>query len=161
MVLSGPDGYLGFYRDASSDELSQAQNLLEALNATHLANKSIMGMSSGEQMKILIARALLTKPELMILDEPNVYLDIAEREFILKTIDNLAKNRPELTMVFISQRIEDILPIFTKGMILNSGKIEINGTREEVLTQENLKKAFGVNVKLVEGKNKRLWAVIE
>ncbi len=161
MVLSGPDGYLGFYRNANERELEEAKNLLKMLNASHLENKSILGMSSGEQMKILIARALLTKPELMILDEPNVYLDIAEREFLLNTINQLAQNHPELTIIFISQRIEDILPIFNKGMILNSGKIDITGTREEVLTKENLKKAFGVDIKLISGNKGRLWAVIE
>jgi len=161
MVLSGPDGYLGFYREATQDELAEANELLEKLNATHLANKSIMGMSSGEQMKILIARALLTKPELMIFDEPNVYLDIKEREFLLKTIDNLIKEHPELTIIFISQRIEDILPTFTKGIILNGGKIDSDGNREEILTEENLKKAFDIDVKLVKSSSGRLWAVTD
>ena len=161
MVLSGPDGYLGFYREATQKELAEANELLEKLNATHLANKSIMGMSSGEQMKILIARALLTKPELMIFDEPNVYLDIKEREFLLKTIDNLIKEHPELTIIFISQRIEDILPAFTKGIILNGGKIDSNGSREEILTEENLKKAFDIDVKLVKSSSGRLWAVTD
>jgi len=158
-ILSGPDGYLGFYRKASEDELSKAEDLLQSLNALHLANKSICAMSSGEQMKILIARALLTEPKLMILDEPNVFLDIAEREFILKKINELAMNRQDLTMIFISQRIEDILPVFKKGMILNSGKIEHFGSREEILSEENLKKAFGVNIKIVETENGRLWAL--
>ncbi len=161
MIMSGPDGYLGFYREASDKELADAHRLLEKLNATHLAEKSILGMSSGEQMKILIARALLTKPELMILDEPNVYLDIAEREFLLKTVDKLAKENPDLTIIFISQRIEDILPTFNKGMILNAGKIDIIGSRKEVLTEENLKRAFNVEVRLIEGNTGRLWAVTD
>ncbi|MCQ2958169.1 MAG: ATP-binding cassette domain-containing protein [Candidatus Gastranaerophilales bacterium] len=66
MVLSSQDGYLGFYRKATDEELEKAEKLLTNLNALHLANKSICGMSSGQQMKILIARALLTKSELMI-----------------------------------------------------------------------------------------------
>ena len=161
MVLSGQDGYLGFYRKATDDELQKAEQLLESLNALHLANKSILGMSSGQQMKILIARALLTKPELMILDEPNVFLDIAEREFVLKTINKIAKERPELTIIFISQRIEDILPVFTSGMILNAGIIDKTGKREYVLTEENIKKAFGIDVKLLQSNNGRLWAITD
>ena len=161
MVLSGPDGYLGFYRNPTEQEQADAMNLLTMLNATHLADKSIMSMSSGEQMKILIARALLTKPELMIFDEPNVYLDIKEREFLLKTLDNIIKTNPELTIIFISQRIEDILPTFQKGMILNSGKIDICGSRENILTEENLKKAFDLNVKLIQSDSGRLWAITE
>ncbi|MCR4881306.1 MAG: ATP-binding cassette domain-containing protein [bacterium] len=159
MVLSGPDGYLGFYRKATDEEMSAATEILENLNAEQLANKSILGMSSGQQMKILVARALLTKPELMILDEPNVYLDIAEREFILSKIDEIAKNNPNLTIIFISQRIEDILPIFDKGMIMNNGRIDVIGSRKEVLSAENLKRTFGINIKLVETDNGRLWAL--
>ncbi len=159
MVLSGQDGFLGFYRKATDEEMEKATILLEKLNAIHLANKSILGMSSGQQMKILIARALLTTPELMIFDEPNVYLDIAEREFVLKTINEIASEKPELTMVFISQRIEDILPVFDKGMILNSGNIDVVGSRDDVLTSENLKKAFGIDVELMRSKSGRLWAI--
>lgn len=161
MVLSGPDGVLGFYRDASDEELANAYSLLKKFNATHLAEKSIMAMSSGEQMKILIARALLTKPELMILDEPNVFLDIAEREFLLNTISKIIQERKNLTVIFISQRIEDILPEFETGMILNGGKIEKIGSREEILTPESLKKAFGIDINLIKSNNGRLWSIIE
>jgi len=161
MVLSSTDGFLGFYRKATEDELQRAEKLLTRLNALHLANKSICAMSSGQQMKILIARALLTKPELMILDEPNVFLDIAEREFVLKTINQIAQERPELTIIFISQRIEDILPVFTTGMILNNGVIDITGKREDVLTEENLKNAFNIDVKLLKSNNGRLWAITD
>jgi len=160
-VLSGPDGYLGFYHKASSEELKRAEHLLKNLNALHLANKSILEMSSGQQMKILIARALLTQPELMIFDEPNVYLDIAEREFVLKIIKEIADSNPNLTMIFISQRIEDILPEFTRGIILDNGKISAYGTREEILTENNLSKAFNFAVKLIRTKSGRFWAITD
>ena len=159
MVLSGPDGYLGFYRKASDEELSEAHELLKMLNAEHLAEKSILGMSSGEQMKILIARMLASKPELMIFDEPCVFLDMKEREVLLNAIENLAKNNSELTVIFISQRIEDILPMFDKGMILKSGEIVVCDKRENVLTKENIKKAFDLDVELLSNKNGRMWAI--
>lgn len=161
MILSGQEGFLGFYRKATQDELSKATDLLANLGALHLANKSIMGMSSGEQIKILIARALFIKPSLMILDEPNVFLDIAEKEFLLNTLTQIANKNPELTMIFISQRIEDILPIFDNGMILNSGKIVQVGKRDEILNEVNLEKAFGVKVKCVKNSSGRIWALVD
>ena len=82
-VLSGKEGSLGFGRQASKEELDEVKKLLVSLDALRLANKSICEMSSGEQMKILIARALSLNPGLMIFDEPNVFLDIKEREFFL------------------------------------------------------------------------------
>lgn len=160
-VLSGKEGSLGFGRQATNDELEEVKKLLISLDALHLANKSICEMSSGEQMKILIARALILNPELMILDEPNVFLDIKERELFLKNLKNLLKNYPELTVIFISQRVEDILPEFTKGMILKNGEIIFSGTKDEVLTEENLKHVFGLNIKLIKTDNGRLWSVIE
>ena len=118
-------------------------------------------MSSGEQVKVLIARALMTSPELMILDEPSVYLDIAGREFLLNTIDELAAAHPELTIIFITQRIEDILPAFNRGMILRQGDIISYGSRDEVLTEQNLRRAFDLDIRLIHARNGRLWTVIE
>jgi len=161
MVLSATDGYLGFYRKATDEELQKAEKLLENLNGLHLANKSILGMSSGEQMKILIARALLTKPELMIFDEPNVYLDITEREFVLKMVKKIAQENPDLTMIFISQRIEDILPEFKTGMIINKGEIFAQGSREEILSEKNLSNAFKTPVKLIKTDSGRFWAITD
>ena len=116
-------------------------------------------MSSGELIKILIARAFVAKPKLMILDEPTVYLDMAQREMFLNYVDNLIRQNPDLTVLFISQRIEDILPIFTHGMILHEGKIKAQGTREEILTSENLKEIFGLEMELIKSKNGRLWGI--
>ena len=160
-VLSGQEGSLGFGRQATKEELERVEKLLTSLDAMHLANKSICEMSSGEQMKMLIARALSFKPELMILDEPNVFLDIKEREFFLKTLNNILNQNPETTVIFISQRVEDILPQFNKGMILKDGKIMFSGSKNEVLTNENLKTVFGIDIKLLATKNGRIWSVIE
>ena len=102
----------------------------------------------------------VTNPELMILDEPSVYLDLAGREFLLKTIEELAATRPDLTMIFITQRIEDILPVFDCGMILKSGQIVASGSRDEVLTEENLKNAFDLDIQLIRTDKGRLWTVI-
>ena len=160
-VLSGQEGSLGFARQASKEELKKVEELLVSLDAIHLANKSICEMSSGEQMKILIARALCVEPELMILDEPNVFLDIKEREFFLKTLDNILKTHPKMTVLFISQRVEDILPDFDHGMILKDGRIMFSGTKEEILTEKNLQKVYDIAVKLLKTKNGRIWSVIE
>ena len=160
-VLSGKEGSLGFGRQADKEELEEVRKHLISLDALHLANKSICEMSSGEQMKILIARALILNPELMIFDEPNVFLDIKEREFFLKNLEKLLKERPEITVIFISQRVEDILPEFNKGMILQNGKIIFSGSKDEVLSEQNLKKVFGLDIKLIKTNNGRLWSVIE
>lgn len=161
MVLSGPDATIGLYRDPTPAEEEQAAELMRSLRAGHLMERTVATMSSGEQVKVLIARALMTSPELMILDEPSVYLDIAGREFLLSTIAELAATHPELTIIFITQRIEDILPEFTRGMILRQGEIQAYGSRDEVLTEQNLKAAFDLDIRLIRARNGRFWSVIE
>ncbi|MBE7706989.1 MAG: ATP-binding cassette domain-containing protein [Cyanobacteria bacterium SIG30] len=161
MVLSGRSGTLGYYLQASEDELNEVADFLKKVDALHLANKEFSEMSSGEQIKILIARALFAKSKLMILDEPTAYLDIAQREFLLKAINKIANENPNLTIIFISQNITDILPIFDKGMILKDGKIMKYGARDEVLTENNLKEIFNLNVKLIKTDNGRLWSIVE
>ena len=160
MVLSGPDGTIGLLREPTPEEEEKAAGIMKSLKAEHLIDRPVVAMSSGEQVKVLIARALMTNPELMILDEPSVYLDLAGREFLLKTIEELAETRPDLTIVFITQRIEDILPVFDRGMILKSGEIVAYGSRDEVLTEENLKDAFELDIQLIKTEKGRLWTVI-
>ena len=161
MVLSGPDATIGLYREPTPAEEERAAGLMRSLRAEHLMHRTVATMSSGEQVKVLIARALMTNPELMILDEPSVYLDIAGREFLLSTIAELARTHPELTIIFITQRIEDILPEFDRGMILHQGCIQAYGSRDQVLTEQNLRAAFDLDIRLIRAHNGRLWSVIE
>lgn len=161
MVLSGPDATIGLFRTPTADEEARAAELLASLRAEHLADRTVATMSSGEQVKVLIARALMTRPDLMILDEPSVFLDIAGREFLLGAIADLAAQRPELTIIFITQRIEDILPAFSQGLILREGNIIARGAREEVLTEPILQRAFDLPIRLIQGANGRLWSIMD
>ncbi len=161
MVLSGFDGTLGLTREATSDEVDTAKALMERFRCAHLVDQQIFTMSSGEQVKIMIARALLTKPEMVILDEPSVYLDMAGREFLLEEIRQIAEKLPDVTIIFITQRIEDILPIFREGMILANGKIVEYGDRDTVLREEVLSAAYGMPIKLWKNKSGRYWAMLE
>lgn len=161
MVLSGPDATIGLFREPAPQEEARAAELMQSLRALHLMERPVATMSSGEQVKVLIARALMTNPELMILDEPSVFLDIAGREFLLNTIADMAAARPELTLIFITQRIEDILPAFDRGMILRDGRIISCGARAEVLTEPNLCRAFDLPIRLIRADNGRLWSYID
>ena len=159
MVLSGKTGTLGFWRQASDNELDEARNVFEKYDAIHLANKDFDKMSSGEQVKILILRALYNKPKLMILDEPTAFLDISQREFLLKTVDEIAKSNPDLTILFISQNISDILPVFNYGFILKNGEMLYEGKREEIIREDVLKNTFGVDVEIIKTPNDRVYLI--
>ena len=161
MVLSGPDATIGLFREPTPEEEARAAALMASLRATALMERKVVTMSSGEQVKVLIARALMTNPDLMILDEPSVFLDIAGREFLLNTIAELAAARPELTLIFITQRIEDILPEFSRGLTQRAGRTLAQAAREDVLTEPHLRAAFDLPIRLIAGRKGRLWTVID
>ncbi|MFA7231277.1 MAG: ATP-binding cassette domain-containing protein [Victivallaceae bacterium] len=161
MVISGLDATLGLFRKPTPDEISKALQVMKKLNCAKLAEHSMDAMSSGEQVKILICRALMHDPELMILDEACVHLDLCSREFLLKTIEELARREDSPTIIFITQRIEDITPVFERGMILREGRIVATGSRTEILTEDNLLKTFGMKVRIMTGASGRLWPILE
>ena len=161
MVLSGFDGTLGLTREATPEEIDTAKALMERFRCGHLTDQKIFTMSSGEQVKIMITRALLTNPEMVILDEPSVYLDMAGREFLLEEIRKIAEKLPDVTIIFITQRIEDILPVFKEGMILAGGRIVEYGERDSVLREDVLTQAYGLPIKLWKNKSNRFWAMLE
>jgi iron complex transport system ATP-binding protein len=103
----------------------------------------------------------MTKPELMILDEPCVHLDMKGREYLLESIDNFAKLPNAPTIIFITQRIEDIIPVFKHGIILRHGQIIARGSRDELLREDILRETFGMVIKLQQSKSGRFWPVID
>ncbi|MDD2479922.1 MAG: ATP-binding cassette domain-containing protein [Victivallaceae bacterium] len=161
IVLSGIEGTLGLFRKVSEEETAQAIELMRMLKCEHTAQRRVSLLSSGEQIKTLICRAMMTKPELMIMDEPCVHLDMKGREYLLETIDNFAKSKNAPTIIFITQRIEDILPVFKHGIILRQGKIIARGHRNELLTEAMLGETFDMPIKLQKSQSGRYWPVIE
>jgi iron complex transport system ATP-binding protein len=161
IVLTGIDGTLGLFRKVSEEEREHALNAMRALYCGHIAKRRIPLLSSGEQIKVLICRALMTRPRLMIMDEACVHLDMKGREYLLDTIAQFAAAPDAPTIIFITQRIEDILPVFTKGIILKHGEIIGCGAREKLITEENLKEAFEMDIRLQQSRSGRFWPVID
>ena len=151
---------MGFFRTASPEEIQRAHAALEMIQGGAIADRYFDRLSSGEQVKAIIARALISDPELVILDETCVYLDLTSREILLKAIDDLASRPNAPTMVFITQRIEEITKNFNRGMILKDGRIFTQGSRDEILTEHNLEQTFGMPLKLEQSSNGRIWPVL-
>ncbi len=160
VVLSGLDSTVGFFRTATTEEIEKAHRSLSLIQGGNIADRYFDQLSSGEQVKAIIARALISDPELVILDETCVYLDLTSREILLRAIDALAEKKNSPTMLFITQRIEEITRNFDKGMLLRDGGVYKKGSREEILTGENLEAIFGMPVDVERTSNGRIWPVI-
>lgn len=157
VVLSGLDATIGIHREVTPEEVAIATETLEKLECGYLTNQTFGTLSSGEQVKILICRGMLLSPQLLILDEACVHLDLHTREYLLNYIDNIAAKKIVSNIIFISHRIEDITPTFTKGMIITDGRIAHHGERGDILTEENIRNTFNLDITLHATSNGRFW----
>ncbi len=157
IVMSGFDGTMAKLRTMTAQEEEQARMIMRQLDCEQLAEQAYATLSSGEQMKIFIARALVTSPDLMILDEACVHLDFKSREYFLNVIDRLIVSDDAPPIIFVTQRVEDISRAFSHGMIIRDGEILARGYRDDILTEELLSQAFATPISLHQAQDGRLW----
>jgi iron complex transport system ATP-binding protein len=150
VILSGRFASLGLWNSVDDHDKKRALELLSLFNCDNVTTQSFGSLSQGEQQKILIARALLPTPRLLILDEPCSGLDLSAREQLLQTITQVGRQSTGPTLIFVTHHIEEITPIFTHALIMQSGRIVAQGVKEQVLTTPILSQAFGVPVNVIQ-----------
>jgi iron complex transport system ATP-binding protein len=122
----------------------RARRLLEQFGMGALIDREFGTLSEGERKRTQIARALMTDPELMLLDEPTAGLDLGGREDLLARLTELAVDPDAPAMVLVTHHVEEIPPGFTHGMLLREGTIVAAGLLGDVMTADNLTKTFGL-----------------
>jgi iron complex transport system ATP-binding protein len=131
--------------------------LLNANGLAALEKREWLYLSQGERQRVLIARALMARPQLLILDEPCAGLDPVAREKFLQFIEELAQRshrqraarRRSPALVLVTHHVEEITPAFTHALLLREGRIHASGPRDQVLTSTNLSATFGARLRLV------------
>jgi iron complex transport system ATP-binding protein len=109
-----------------------------------LAGREFGTLSEGERKRTQIARALMTDPELMLLDEPTAGLDLGGREDLLSRLSELAEDPDAPAMVLVTHHVEEIPPGFTHALLLREGTVVASGLLGETMTADNLSKTFGL-----------------
>jgi len=145
IVLSGLFGTLGVSDLVSDADMRKTLNLMEELNLKKKENRVFSTMSKGERQNVMIARALISNPEILVLDEPGNGLDVLAREYMLETVTKLAKER-NITVLYVTHYVEEILPIFENAMMLKEGRIDIMGKTKEIFTTEHLSEYFSHDI---------------
>src|SRR3712207_2469826 len=147
VVVSASYAVLGRWREAY-DELDheRANELLASLRIDHLAGRTFETLSEGERKRVQIARALMTDPELLLLDEPAAGLDLGGREELVHKLGELARDEAAPAMVLVTHHLEEVPPGFTHAMLLRDGGVVAAGPITEVLTADNLSKTFGLDL---------------
>lgn len=151
LVISAGYSVLGRWRE-EYDEMDRARaaDILESMGAEHLAGRTFGTLSEGERKRVLIARGLMTDPELLLLDEPAAGLDLGGREELVNRLSVLAADPDAPAIVLITHHVEEIPPGFTNILLLAEGGVVAQGPLDEALTAENLTAAFRQNIVLTE-----------
>ncbi len=157
VVVSASYSVLGRWRE-HYDELDheRARELLVEVGAGHLLDRTFGTLSEGERKRVQIARALMTDPELLLLDEPAAGLDLGGREDLVSTLSVLAMDELSPATVLVSHHVEEIPPGFTHAMLLRQGKVVAAGPLEEVMTEDILSMTFGMPLHLTHEDDR--WA---
>jgi iron complex transport system ATP-binding protein len=149
LVVSAGYAVLGRWRERYDDvDTDRAIDMLESLGAEHLSDRTYGTLSEGERKRVLIARAMMTDPELLLLDEPAAGLDLGGREELVERLGDLAADPDSPAMVLVTHHVEEIPPGFTHGLLLNEGAVVAQGLLPDVLTAENLSEAFRQSIAL-------------
>jgi iron complex transport system ATP-binding protein len=130
----------------SSEDRARARELLALLGCVGLADREISTCSQGERGRIRIARSLIADPQLLLMDEPAVGLDLAAREALIAALDRLSEEQPNLTSVLVTHHLEEIPASSTHAILLRDGQVLALGPIKATLTSANLSACFGLQV---------------
>lgn len=147
-VVSGRTAQLDLWREPTPAEASEARRHLRRLGAGHLTGRRWGVLSQGERQRVLIARALMARPRLLILDEPCAGLDPVAREAFLERMEAFAREPRGPGLVLVTHHVEEITPAFTHALLLRGGRVTAAGPREETITAARLGETFGARVAL-------------
>ncbi len=158
VVVSAGYAVIGRWREAYGRlDVGRARALLTRFGVGELADRTYGTLSEGERKRVQIARALMTDPELLLLDEPAAGMDLGGREDLLRRLGMFAVDAEAPAMILVTHHVEEIPPGMTHALLLREGRVVAQGLIGDVLTSENLSQAFGLTL-TVEREAARFFA---
>jgi len=149
VVLTAAWGVLGRFRERyDAVDQARAERLLDQLGVAGLADRTYGTLSEGERKRVQIARALMTDPEVLLLDEPAAGLDLGAREELVTYLSTLAGDPDAPTLVLVTHHVEEIPPGFSHALLLREGAAVAQGLVGDTLTDELLSQTFGTPLRV-------------
>lgn len=158
IIVSGKFASFGLYEEVLPDDWDKADKLMEQFRLQYLKGKPYNLLSEGERRRVLIARALMNDPKMLILDEPCSGLDIQSREGLLSLTQEIMGN--ERLVIYVTHHIEELVEGITHVLLLNSGKIVAAGPKKEVISDSLLSQTFEIPVH-VRWEDERPWLSVK
>jgi iron complex transport system ATP-binding protein len=147
-VASGKHAMIDFWGRMSRADHARARRILKQIECEYLADRPWVLLSQGERQRVLIGRALMAKPQVLILDEPCAGLDPVAREHFLQFLNRLGRRANAPTLVLVTHHVEEIVPVFSHALILKAGSVQVAGRKQNVLRSGLLTEAFEAAVHL-------------
>ena len=147
-VVSGRYAMIDFWGKVSTADRVRAWRILKQIECEYLAARPWAFLSQGERQRVLIGRALMANPPVLILDEPCAGLDPAAREHFLHFLERLGKEISAPALLFVTHHVEEIMPVFSHALILKAGRALAAGPKRTVMNSQLFSAAFGTRVRL-------------
>ncbi|MEM0915198.1 MAG: ATP-binding cassette domain-containing protein [Planctomycetota bacterium] len=145
-VCTGFFGTVGLYDAVTDTQRDRAAALLRTVGLGHrLAHRAAL-LSTGERRRLLVARAMVTEPELLILDEPTAGLDVAGREQVLGAVEMLVQRGRGTAVLMITHHVEELSPRTSRVVMMKAGRIVAQGNAQDVVNPETLSDVYGCKV---------------
>ncbi|MBM3836343.1 MAG: ATP-binding cassette domain-containing protein [Verrucomicrobia bacterium] len=147
-VVSGKYAVIDYWGKITAADRGRARRILAGIECGYLADRAWGYLSQGERQRVLIGRALMAEPHVLILDEPCAGLDPAAREHFLQFLDRLGRRPRAPTLILVTHHVEEIMPVFSHVLILKEGEVLVGGKKNAVLNSSRLSKAFAAHIRL-------------
>lgn len=142
----------------TTEDYDRARDCLDRMNVGHFAERSLGTLSSGEQQRVLLARALMNDPGLVVLDEPSARLDLGGREQLVAALTDLTTDPAAPPLVLVTHHVDEVPPGMTHAMLLLDGRVLSAGPIDDVLTADALSECFSMPLSLERRPDGRLTA---
>jgi iron complex transport system ATP-binding protein len=146
-VVTGKYAMIDYWGKVKPADAREARRILRSVECAHLADRPWAVLSQGERQRVLIARALMCRPKLLILDEPCAGLDPVAREHFMQFVNRLGRQTDAPTLVLVTHHVEEIMPVFTHVLLLRDGAVVAAGRKQAMLTAKHLTATFRAPVK--------------
>lgn len=160
IVMGGRHGSIGLWAQSDNETLSAAREALAMVGCENFEDKPYYVLSQGQKQRVLLARAMISKLDLLVLDEPCTGLDIVGRELLLSNVEQLGERKDGPALIYVTHHTEEIMPCITHVLLLKDGSVAAVGPKEEVLQSSVLSSCFGIDVDVAWHRD-RIWTSLK